>query len=72
MAQQARYEYTFVRFGEQWIQDGDIARDDYHHVIQEHAAMGWKLVQIFAPRLNASEQYYELIFERIVSPDNAE
>lgn len=60
------YEYTFVRFGETWMEGGKIAQDDYRHVIQEHAAMGWRLVQIFAPQQSGEEQYYELIFERSI------
>jgi hypothetical protein len=70
MAQQ-RYEYTFVRFGETWMEGGKIAQEDYRHVIQEHAEEGWRLVQIFAPEpTHPHEMYYELIFERpILSAD---
>lgn len=60
-----RYEYTFVRFGEVWMEGGNVAQEDYRHIIQEHAAEGWRLVQIFAPEPGKSdEHYYELIFER--------
>ncbi len=60
-----RYEYTFVRFGEIWMEGGSVAQEDYRHIIQEHAAEGWRLVQIFAPEPGKSdEHYYELIFER--------
>ncbi len=59
-----RYEYTFVRFGEAWMEGGNVAQDDYRHIIQEHAAEGWRLVQIFAPEVGSQEPYYELIFER--------
>ncbi len=68
-----RYEYTFVRFGETWMEGGAVAQEDYRHLIQEHAAEGWRLVQIFAPEPGGSEEhYYELIFERPVPPKDAE
>jgi hypothetical protein len=61
----SRYEYTFVRFGETWMEGSKVAQEDYRHTIQEHAAEGWRLVQIFAPDVGKSdEHYYELIFER--------
>lgn len=67
---QQRYEYTFVRFGARWMEGGKIAQEDYRHVIQEHAAEGWRLVQIFAPEPTHSEEmYYELIFERPIMPE---
>ena len=61
---QTRYEYTFVRFGDRWMEGGAVASEDYRHIIQEHAADGWRLVQIFAPEHGSGEAYYELIFER--------
>jgi Domain of unknown function (DUF4177) len=68
---QPRYEYTFVRFGETWMEGGKVAQEDYRHVIQEHAAEGWRLVQIFAPESGESqEHYYELIFERPIISDS--
>lgn len=64
---QPRYEYTFVRFGEQWMESVSLAQEDYRLIIQEHAAEGWRLVQIFAPEQGDNrEHYYELIFERPV------
>lgn len=65
---QTRYEYTFVRFGDRWMEGGAVASQDYRHIIQEHAAEGWRLVQIFAPDPSAGETYYELIFERPAPP----
>jgi Domain of unknown function (DUF4177) len=68
---QPRYEYTFVRFGETWMEGGKVAQEDYRHVIQEHAAEGWRLVQIFAPESGeGDEHYYELIFERPIISDS--
>ncbi|MCU0426377.1 MAG: DUF4177 domain-containing protein [Candidatus Kapabacteria bacterium] len=46
------------------MEGGNVAQDDYRHIIQEHAAEGWRLVQIFAPEVGSKEPYYELIFER--------
>lgn len=70
--QQPRYEYTFVRFGETWMEGGNVAQEDYRHIIQEHATGGWRLVQIFAPEQGeCDEHYYELIFERPINA-NAE
>jgi hypothetical protein len=64
------YEYTFVRVGEYrgsalfGVQDK--ARESYQDIVHEHAADGWRLVQIFAPGIAAfgAAKYYELIFER--------
>jgi hypothetical protein len=46
------------------VQDG--ARESYQGLVHEHAAEGWRLVQIFAPGIAAfgASKYYELIFER--------
>jgi len=64
------YEYTFVRIGEYGgsaffgVRDRD--RNAYENIVHEHAADGWRLVQIFAPGIAAfgAAKYYELIFER--------
>lgn len=49
------------------MEGGNVAQEDYRHIIQEHAAEGWRLVQIFAPEPGKSdEHYYELIFERLL------
>jgi Domain of unknown function (DUF4177) len=64
------YEYEFVRIGEYagsavfGVRDRD--RDTYEGIVHEHAAAGWRLVQIFAPGVAAfgAAKYYELIFER--------
>jgi hypothetical protein len=64
------YEYKFVRIGQYrgsalfGVQDK--ARETYQEIVHEHAAQGWRLVQIFAPGIAAfgASKYYELIFER--------
>lgn len=63
-----RYEYKFVRLGEGWLGARKEAKDGYQDKVQEHAAEGWRLVQIFAPGTGAygAAKYYELIFERPV------
>jgi hypothetical protein len=68
---QPRYEYTFVRLGEGYFGVRREGREEYQQTIHEHAAQGWRLVQIFAPGLgvHGSPTFYELIFER---PTNAD
>jgi hypothetical protein len=63
MAKQ-QYEYTFVRLGENWMDGGSEAQDDYRTIIQQHAAEGWRLMQMFSPMHDGKQEYYELIFER--------
>lgn len=68
--QTRRYEYKFVRLGENGVSAifgvQDKARNAYEAVVHEHARDGWRLVQIFAPGVAAfgAAKYYELIFER--------
>ena len=61
-----KYEYKFVRLGEGFRHAKRDAQEQYKSVINEHAAKGWRLVQIFAPGLGVygSAKYFELIFER--------
>lgn len=69
------YEYKFVRIGENagsaffGVRDRD--RNAYEGIVHEHAAEGWRLVQIFAPGVAAfgAAKYYELIFERETAAD---
>lgn len=63
-----KYEYKFVRLGEGWLGVRSDAKRGYQKEIQEHAAQGWRLVQVFAPGIGAYGHavYYELIFEREV------
>ena len=41
-------------------------KEDYHKLVEDHAKLGWRLVQIFAPGTGAYgvARYFELIFER--------
>ena len=63
-------EYKFVRIGQYrasalfGVQER--ARETYQDIVHEHAAEGWRLVQIFAPSIAAygAAKYFELIFER--------
>ena len=67
-----KYEYTFVRLGENKNFLGghatvsDEAQRTYQSVVHKYARDGWRLVQIFAPGLavDGDAVYYELIFER--------
>ena len=65
-----RYEYTFVRLGEGWLNVRRDARENYQRIIHEHAREGWRLVQIFAPGVGAygTAKYFEAIFEREIHP----
>ncbi len=70
----ARFEYKFVRLdqGKALLHStptpSESARESYPEVVHQHAADGWRLVQVFAPGLGAygSAAYFELIFERPV------
>lgn len=57
------YEYKFVRleFGGTLSQH---IKGDYQQIIHDHAAQGWRLVQIFAPQIGSRVLYHEIIFER--------
>jgi len=63
-----KYEYKFVRLGEGWLGVRSDAKREYQREINEHAAQGWRLVQVFAPGTNlyGHAAYFELIFEREV------
>lgn len=69
------YEYKFVRIGDYGgsavfgVRDRD--RNAYEGIVHQHAADGWRLVQIFAPGVAAfgAAKYYELIFERPTPAD---
>ena len=62
----SKYEYKFVRLGEGWTGVKKSAREQYQQVVHEHAADGWRLVQIFAPGTGGygAAKYFEIIFER--------
>jgi hypothetical protein len=66
-----RYEYKFVKLGEGWLSIRKEAKQKYQEVVHQHAADGWRLVQVFSPGVGAygSATFYELIFERELSQD---
>ncbi len=68
MSGMQRYEYIFVRLGEGILGAKRTAEAEYQRVVQEHAAKGWRLVQIFAPSTGVDgwAKYYEVILERAV------
>lgn len=65
---QPRFEYKFVRLGEGILGVRKTGRTQYQDIVHQHAADGWRLVQIFAPGIGGygSAKYYELIFEKPV------
>jgi len=67
-----RYEYKFVRLGEGWLSIRKEAKQEYQRVVHQHAAEGWRLVQVFAPSIGAygSSTFFELIFERQLDQDS--
>ena len=69
-----RFEYKFVRIGEGWLSVRRSAADTYQDLVVQHAAEGWRLVQVFAPSvgLYGHAKHYELIFERPVTDGHAE
>jgi len=62
------YEYKFERLEATDLtwSGYEVGEAQYQNVIRQHAADGWRLVQIFAPPLTAHgrPKHYELIFER--------
>ena len=44
-----RYEYKFVRLGESWWGCRAAAEEEYRNEIRNHAAHGWRLIQVFSP-----------------------
>ena len=73
-----RYEYKFVRLDETTPKAlfGLVRAETYREAavyqlaISEHAADGWRLVQIFAPSIAGPYGlvvFYELVFEREVA-----
>jgi hypothetical protein len=61
----AQYEYKFIRF-DCAITGGPsaIALEGYQEAGHQHAADGWRLVQIFAPATPYGAPFWELTFER--------
>ena len=61
-----KYEYKFIRLGAGFIWVRAEAQRTYQNVINEYAANGQRLVQVFTPSLGlyGVSRFYELIFER--------
>ncbi|MCC6354134.1 MAG: DUF4177 domain-containing protein [Verrucomicrobiae bacterium] len=61
-----KYEYKFVRIGEGWLEAKSGASGEYQQVVCDHAADGWRLIQVFAPPsgLYGAAKYFEVILER--------
>ncbi len=59
-----KYEYDFVKIDLKLI--GKVPKQDYHDIISDYAADGWRFVQVFAPGVASygAASHYELIFER--------
>lgn len=58
------YDYKFIRIKLNfWTRK---PKEDYQTIIQQHAAKGWRLVQILAPGtgMHGTAEFYELIFEQ--------
>jgi hypothetical protein len=60
------FEYKFVKIKIKYTLRGTVPVEDYHAIIEKHAADGWRLVQVFSPPIGGcgSATFYELIFER--------
>lgn len=60
------YEYKFVKVELKTTFKGRKPTEDYHRIVERHAAEGWKLLQIFAPPTSGYgiADSFELIFER--------
>jgi hypothetical protein len=58
------YEYTFVRCPVTFLKAGKINEVSYREVIKEHAAQGWRLVQMLVENPAAVPSEYMVIFER--------
>jgi hypothetical protein len=59
-----KYEYKFVQIprpAKTLKNAGDLG---HRALIEQHAADGWRFVQIHAPEQPAMPRYFELIFER--------
>lgn len=60
------YEYKFKKVYLKTQMGWEVPLDEYQDIIHQHAADGWRFVQIFAPSLKNTGQssYLEIIFER--------
>lgn len=60
------YEYKFVEVKLKNSLAMLKPKENYQEIVHQHAAEGWRLVQIFAPSIAGygTAAYYELIFEK--------
>ncbi|MCP4217324.1 MAG: DUF4177 domain-containing protein [bacterium] len=60
------FEYKFVNLERSFFSVKGALKDDYHQIIHQHAAEGWRLVQIFAPAPHGYGKLnrFEMIFEK--------
>jgi Domain of unknown function (DUF4177) len=58
------YEYIFIRSPVKVGKAGKFDPASYQSVIEEHAAQGWRLVQIFIDNPAAIPSEYVIILER--------
>jgi hypothetical protein len=60
------YDYKFIKVDLKTTLRGTKPKEDYHGIVDQQAADGWRLVQIFAPPISGygSAPYFELIFEK--------
>lgn len=60
------YEYKFVNVELKTTFKGRKPTEDYRRIVEQHAAEGWRLLQIFAPPISGYgvADSFELIFER--------
>ena len=60
------FEYKFEKIKIKFSLSENKFSEDYHAVIRQHAANGWRLVQVFDPAIGAagSATFIELIFEK--------
>lgn len=61
------FEYKFVKIELKGGFRGSKPKEDYHPIVERHAAEGWRLVQIFTPPMGhyGAAIYFELVFERL-------
>jgi hypothetical protein len=63
---EGQLEYKFVRMRLKAGLWSSEIKPDYQEVVHQHAAAGWRLVQVFAPTVlgYGAAKYADLIFER--------
>ena len=61
-----KYDYKFIRIGEDLLVVKSEAEKTYQNLVQENANNGWQFVQFFSAGLGiwGLSRYFKLIFER--------